>query len=183
MLSGWCLYCLSMLKSWCGLPIHKIFIASGILLQLLSTCLQYRVVLPMNFVTYLKLISSCLEFTTIPSVLWLSATFACVWDHCFVESVSIWPHLFWIWQVSQVVSLSPSAERQRGSLLWQQESELLKSLSSESLYQQLGLWCVAKTVLWPCWKHAIEQEFPCVNHCVVVLLSPPTCRHYWSDID
>lgn len=179
-LCGWCLYCLSALKSSCGHPIHKIFIACGALLRLVSTCLHYRIVLfrlflPRNFViTYLKLIIiiSCLVFITV-----------------------IFCHIFWC--VSPIVLLSlfpfhhtvvlyiagsesPSAERLRVSLVWQQESELLKypytshrdsgeqpSPGSDLAGSNNGARISSCESLW----------------CFFFFLSPPTRRHYWSDFD
>lgn len=110
------------------ISIHKIFIASGALLQLTSTCLQCRIVLfgvflPRNFViTNLKLIIFS----------WFCFSYCDFLPHFLVCETFVLSSLFPFhrsyFEYSRLAEWleSPSAERQRVSLLWQQESELFK---------------------------------------------------------
>lgn len=123
---------------WCGHPFHKIFIASGKLLQLVSTCWQNRIMLfcvlspkKRSFViTDLQLkMSSCPVF---PTVLFCHI-FSCVCGTVVLLSLSILTLLFWTQQVSWVVRESFSWKAEHQSSVAARISTLEGSLSSESL--------------------------------------------------
>lgn len=133
MLSGWCLYCLFMMWSSHLQDFHCIWYPAAGHVHMFT--------IQDHFIQCISSKEFCNNLPEIDNIFPVSFFFCLLhflmWDHCLVETFD---HSYF-----ECSSLAEWLERGQSSVaarIWTPEV----SSSSESLYQQLGLWCGAKTL-------------------------------------